>query len=133
MDTSTPATDKLVNSALKDMVKLIVDRKTDKKADIGTASVFFGKILHSRMPLVHTPARFRHVTNGIPLGCPLFLPLHTVNCVQHCEGGWELAFKQDNFKSSLYVTPMVVEGFEIKGVVLVFERQCSREGCCWFL
>jgi CO/xanthine dehydrogenase Mo-binding subunit len=23
-----------------------------------------------------------HVTNGIPLGCPLFLPVHTVNCVQ---------------------------------------------------
>jgi hypothetical protein len=22
------------------------------------------------------------VTNGIPLGCPLFLPVHTVNCVQ---------------------------------------------------
>jgi hypothetical protein len=21
-------------------------------------------------------------TNGIPLGCPLFLPVHTVNCVQ---------------------------------------------------
>jgi hypothetical protein len=24
----------------------------------------------------------RCVTNGIPLGCPLFLPVHTVNCVQ---------------------------------------------------
>jgi hypothetical protein len=24
----------------------------------------------------------RRVTNGIPLGCPRFLPLHTVNCVQ---------------------------------------------------
>jgi hypothetical protein len=24
----------------------------------------------------------RRVTNGIPLGCPLFLPVHTVNCVQ---------------------------------------------------
>jgi hypothetical protein len=24
----------------------------------------------------------RRVTNGIPLGCPFFLPLHTVNCVQ---------------------------------------------------
>jgi hypothetical protein len=22
------------------------------------------------------------VTNGIPVGCPLFLPVHTVNCVQ---------------------------------------------------
>jgi hypothetical protein len=22
------------------------------------------------------------VTNGIPLGCPLFLPVHIVNCVQ---------------------------------------------------
>jgi hypothetical protein len=22
------------------------------------------------------------VTNGIPLGCPRFLPVHTVNCVQ---------------------------------------------------
>jgi DNA-directed RNA polymerase len=24
----------------------------------------------------------RRVANGIPLGCPLFLPIHTVNCVQ---------------------------------------------------
>jgi hypothetical protein len=24
----------------------------------------------------------RRVTNGIPLGCPLFLPVHTVNCVK---------------------------------------------------
>jgi hypothetical protein len=24
----------------------------------------------------------RRVTNGIPLGCPRFLPVHTVNCVQ---------------------------------------------------
>jgi hypothetical protein len=24
----------------------------------------------------------RRVTNDIPLGCPLFLPVHTVNCVQ---------------------------------------------------
>ena len=24
----------------------------------------------------------RRVTNGIPLGCSLFLPVHTVNCIQ---------------------------------------------------
>jgi hypothetical protein len=24
----------------------------------------------------------KRVTNGIPLGCPLFLPVHSVNCVQ---------------------------------------------------
>jgi hypothetical protein len=24
----------------------------------------------------------RPVTNGIPLGCPRFLPVHTVNCIQ---------------------------------------------------
>jgi hypothetical protein len=24
----------------------------------------------------------RCVTNGIPLGCPLLLPVHTVNCIQ---------------------------------------------------
>ena len=24
----------------------------------------------------------RRVANGIPLGCPLLLPVHTVNCVQ---------------------------------------------------
>jgi hypothetical protein len=33
-----------------------------------------------------TPARFKqtsmHVTNGIPLGCSLLLPVHTVICVQ---------------------------------------------------
>jgi hypothetical protein len=39
------------------------------------------------MPLDPTPARSslevsRRVTNGIPLGCPLFLPVHTVNCIQ---------------------------------------------------
>jgi hypothetical protein len=35
--------------------------------------------------LVPTPARFqasKHVTNCIPLGISLFLPIHTVNCVQ---------------------------------------------------
>ena len=34
------------------------------------------------MPLVLTPEASRRVTNGIPLGCPLFLPVHAVNCVQ---------------------------------------------------
>jgi hypothetical protein len=36
------------------------------------------------MPLVPTPAPLeasRRVTSGIPLGRPLFLPVHTVNCV----------------------------------------------------
>jgi hypothetical protein len=45
----------------------------------------FDRSLHSRMPLVPTPAPLeasRRVTNGIPLGCPLFLPVHTVNCIQ---------------------------------------------------
>jgi len=47
----------------------------------------------SRMPLVPTPARFKfkragvlRVANDIPLGCPLFLPVHTVNCVQTLKG-----------------------------------------------
>jgi hypothetical protein len=50
---------------------------------------FSDRNLHSRMSLVPKPARFkraveasRRVTNGILLGCPLFLPVHTVNCVQ---------------------------------------------------
>jgi hypothetical protein len=48
---------------------------------------FFDINLHSRKPLlVPTPARLieacKRVTNNIPLGCPLFLPVHTVNCVQ---------------------------------------------------
>ena len=44
---------------------------------------FFSGNLHSRLPLVPTPARLmRHVTNGIPLGCPLFLPVHIVTSVQ---------------------------------------------------
>jgi hypothetical protein len=48
---------------------------------------FSDRKLHSRMPLVRMPARFKleasmRLTNGIPLGCPLFLPVHTVNCVQ---------------------------------------------------
>jgi hypothetical protein len=29
----------------------------------------------------------RRVTNAIPLGCPLFLPVHTVNCVQTLKAG----------------------------------------------
>jgi hypothetical protein len=37
---------------------------------------------HAMVPLVPTPARCkqasRRLTNGIPLGCPLFLPVHTV-------------------------------------------------------
>jgi hypothetical protein len=32
------------------------------------------------MPLLE--AGGRRVTNYIPFGCPLFLPVHTVNCVQ---------------------------------------------------
>lgn len=36
MDTSTPATAKIVGNALNDMLKLVVDRKRDKKADIGS-------------------------------------------------------------------------------------------------
>jgi hypothetical protein len=40
---------------------------------------FSDRNLHSRMPLVPTPARLnepsRRVTNAIPLGCPLFLPV----------------------------------------------------------
>jgi hypothetical protein len=47
---------------------------------------FFDRNLHSRMPLVPTHARFkragRSVTTGFSLGCPLFFPVHTVNCVQ---------------------------------------------------
>jgi arginyl-tRNA synthetase len=44
---------------------------------------FSGRNAHSRMPLdpTHVQANMR-VTNGIPLGCPLFLPVGTVNCVQ---------------------------------------------------
>jgi hypothetical protein len=46
---------------------------------------FFDRNLHSRMPLgshaCSLEANMR-VTNGIPLGWPLFLPVHTVNCVQ---------------------------------------------------
>ena len=29
----------------------------------------------------------RRVTNGIPLGCPRFLPVHAVYCVQTLKGG----------------------------------------------
>jgi hypothetical protein len=34
--------------------------------------------LHAFAPLEAS----RRVTNGIPIGCPLFLPVHIVNCVQ---------------------------------------------------
>jgi hypothetical protein len=45
---------------------------------------FSDRNLHSRMPLVPTPARFkrRRVANGIPLGWSLLLQGCTVNCVQ---------------------------------------------------
>jgi hypothetical protein len=36
---------------------------------------------HAFAPLACT-----RVSNGIPLGCPLFLPVHTVNCVQTLKG-----------------------------------------------
>jgi hypothetical protein len=50
----------------------------------------FDRDLHSRMPLVHTPARMNTPArlntlaraNVIPLGCSLLLPVYTVNCVQ---------------------------------------------------
>jgi hypothetical protein len=43
---------------------------------------FFDRNPRSRMSLVPTPEASRRVTNGIPLGPPLFLPVRTVNCVQ---------------------------------------------------
>jgi hypothetical protein len=43
---------------------------------------FCGRNLHSMIPLVPTLEASRRVTNGNPLGCPLFLPVHTVNFVQ---------------------------------------------------
>jgi ABC-type multidrug transport system fused ATPase/permease subunit len=46
---------------------------------------FFGRNLHSRIPLDPTPARLKRADvcpMGIPLGSPLFLPVHTVICVQ---------------------------------------------------
>jgi hypothetical protein len=44
----------------------------------------FREELRSRMPLVPMPLleANRRVTNDIPLGRPLFLPVHTVNCMQ---------------------------------------------------
>jgi hypothetical protein len=45
---------------------------------------FFGRNLHSMMPLDPTHVRFKRTcvgSNGIPLGCPLLLPVDTVNCV----------------------------------------------------
>jgi hypothetical protein len=53
-----------------------------------------------------TPARFieasRRVTNSIPLVCPLFLPVHTVNSVQILKG-------------SIRATHMLVEQLEYMG------------------
>jgi hypothetical protein len=51
------------------------------------------------MPLVSRACSLeasRSVTNGIPLGCPLFLPVDTVNCVQTLKGGgvvWTKGYK----------------------------------------
>jgi hypothetical protein len=49
----------------------------------------FDRNLHSSMPLDPTHVRLkrvlevsRRVTNGIPLGCSLLLPVHAVYCVQ---------------------------------------------------
>jgi hypothetical protein len=51
---------------------------------------FFGRYSHSRMPLVPTHARFKleasRRVNGFPLGCPLILPVGTVNCIQTLKG-----------------------------------------------
>ena len=51
---------------------------------------FFDRNLHSRMPLDPTHVHLKpcsleanmRVTNGIPLGCSLVLPVDTANCVQ---------------------------------------------------
>jgi hypothetical protein len=77
------------------------------------------------MPSVPTPARFkraeasRRVTNGIPLGCPLFLPVDTVNCVQTLKviwiGGASLfwIFEQEtiaNIPQALFYTAVFLGG-----------------------
>jgi hypothetical protein len=52
---------------------------------------FFDRNLHSRSAIeVHAFAPLeasRRVTNGIPLGCSLILPVRTVNCVQTLKAG----------------------------------------------
>jgi hypothetical protein len=43
------------------------------------------------------------VTNDIPLGCPLFLPVHTVNCVQTLKANFVEALKVVH---TLYALPL---------------------------
>jgi hypothetical protein len=53
--------------------------------DAGTVRVFRQKFtLEDAIIGSHacTLEAIRRATNAIPLGCPLFLPVHTVNCVQ---------------------------------------------------
>jgi hypothetical protein len=51
---------------------------------VAVRCAFSDRNLHSRMPLdpTHVCLKRAGVTNDIPLGCPLLLPVHTVNCVQ---------------------------------------------------
>jgi hypothetical protein len=53
--------------------------------DVFDVQFFFDRNLHTRMPLVSHACWLeasKRVTNGISLGCPRFLPVGTVNCVQ---------------------------------------------------
>jgi hypothetical protein len=80
---------------------------------------FFGRNLLSRMPLVPTPARLKLLhacANGIPLGSPLFLLVHTVNCVQTLKvniGKWRRIIKVlkdiGNFQGAQYNLIVVKE------------------------
>jgi hypothetical protein len=53
---------------------------------------------------IHTQAKMR-VTNGIPLGCPLFLPVDTVNCVQTLKA--PCTFSEERQKTVGWATSMV--------------------------
>jgi hypothetical protein len=51
----------------------------------------------------------RRVTNGIPLGCPLFLPVHTVKCVQTLKASADDA--NPDFEMDIFDEFGIADGF----------------------
>jgi hypothetical protein len=70
------------------------DRKDTNLPGDQVRCAFSDRNLHSRMPLdpthVHLKRTYMRVTNGIPLGYPLLLPVGTVNRVQIRKGSFAL-------------------------------------------
>jgi hypothetical protein len=64
------------------------------------------------------------VTNGIPLGCPRFLPVDTVNCVQTLKGEeFELDFTQPTMP--VYIEPPMPLADKLEAAIIQHDEEVS--------